>query len=162
MDFDVYTIGTGNFLEHCLNAIRLLFGGGFTGLMKQVTVISLLIVIIKYLFAPDFKSVAIWFIQVLAVTGILVVPTANVYIHDKLPDSYGFTPAVRKVANVPIGLAFMASYTSKAGNFLMEEFEDAFSGTFSANKGRNMLFGSKIIEDTMEMRSEDANIKATF
>jgi conjugal transfer mating pair stabilization protein TraG len=140
----------------------MLFGGGFTGLMKQVTVISLLIVIIKYLLAPDFKSVALWFIQVLVVTSILVVPTARVHIHDKLPNSYGFTPAPRVVDDVPLGLAFMASITSRAGNFLMGEFEGAFSGTFSVNKRSNILFGSKIIEDTMDLRPENANIKATF
>ena len=86
MDFEIYTIGTGNFLEHCFNAIRLLFGGnGFDALMKQVVVISFLIVVMKYLFAPNFKSVATWFIQVLLVTGIFIVPTARVHILDKLP-----------------------------------------------------------------------------
>ena len=56
----------------------------------------------------------------------------------------------------------MASITSKSGYFLMEKFEDAFSGTFPHTKRSNILFGSKIIEDTMELRPEDGNIKAAF
>ena len=110
----------------------------------------------------NFKSIATWFIQVLLVTGIFVVPTARIHIFDKLPNEYGLESAARTVDGVPLGLAFMASITSKTGYFLMEKFEDAFSGTFPHTKRSNILFGSKIIEDTMELRPEDNNIKAAF
>ena len=139
-------------------------GNAFVSLLKLGVIIGLLIKIVSSVFTFQVKSMILWFFQVTAITGVLLVPTADVWIVDELPDKYGMTGAARHVEKVPFGLAAMASVTSQAGQWLGQQFEGAFSTTFpnETYQKTGVLFGAKIIEDTMNLRSYDANLTSAF
>ena len=163
--FEIYTLGTGYFLEKVFHAIRVVMSGNaFVSLLKLGVIIGLLIKIVSSVFTFQVKSMILWFFQVTAITGVLLVPTADVWIVDELPDKYGMTGAARHVEKVPFGLAAMASVTSQAGQWLGQQFEGAFSTTFpnETYQKTGVLFGAKIIEDTMNLRSYDANLTSAF
>jgi len=163
--FEIYTLGTGYFLEKVFHAIRVVMSGNaFVSLLKLGVIIGLLIKIVSSVFTFQVKSMILWFFQVTAITGVLLVPTADVWIVDELPDKYGMTGAARHVEKVPFGLAAMASVTSQAGHWLGQQFEGAFSTTFpnETYQKTGVLFGAKIIEDTMNLRSYDANLTSAF
>jgi conjugal transfer mating pair stabilization protein TraG len=163
--FEIYTLGTGYFLEKVFNAIRIVMSGNaFVSLLKLGVIIGFLIKIVSSVFTFEVKSMILWFFQVTAITGVLLVPTADVWIVDELPNKYGMTGAPRHVEKVPFGLAAMASVTSQAGYWLGQQFEGAFSTTFpnETYQKTGVLFGAKIIEDTMNLRSYDANLTSAF
>ena len=82
IDFEIYTVGTGYFLEKAFNGIRfVLEGGGFMTLLKLAVAISLIVKITRSVFEFEIKSLALWFVQVTLVTSVLIVPAARVRIN---------------------------------------------------------------------------------
>ncbi len=163
-EFDIYTLGSGYYLEKILNSIRLIIDGkeSFTSIMKFGCIIAIVALAVRAGINNDLKSAAKWFLGVTILVGLFLTSRATVHIHDTLPNSYGGLQAPRTVENVPWGLAFLGSSTSKVGNFMAEKFDMAFAGTFvnSVYPETGMLFGSKIIEDVSHLRISDPNLKA--
>jgi conjugal transfer mating pair stabilization protein TraG len=163
-EFDIYTLGSGYYLEKIFNAIRLIIDGkeSFVAIMKFACIAAIVLLAIRAGINNDLKSAAKWFLGVTILVGLFLTSRATVHIHDKLTDSYGVIQAPRTVQNVPWGLAFLGSTTSRIGNFLAEKFDMAFAATFanSSYQETGMLFGSKIIEDVSKLRIQDANLKA--
>ena len=161
--FDIYTLGSGFYLEKIFNAIRLIVdGGGFILILKFSAIAAIVALSVRAGMNNDLKSAIKWFMGVTVLVGIFLTGRATVHIHDRLPDSYGVLQAPRTIENVPIGLAFLGSTTSQVGNFLAERFDMAFAGVFvnSTYQETGMLFGSKIIEDVSKLRIQDPNLKA--
>jgi conjugal transfer mating pair stabilization protein TraG len=163
-EFDIYTLGSGYYLEKIFNAIRLIIDGkdSFTSIMKFGCIIAIVALAVRAGINNDLKSAAKWFLGVTILVGLFLTSRATVHIHDTLPNSYGGLQAPRTVQNVPWGLAFLGSSTSKVGNFIAEKFDMAFAGVFvnSTYQETGMLFGSKIIEDISRLRIQDPNLKA--
>lgn len=163
-EFDIYTLGSGYYLEKIFNAIRLIIDGkdSFTSIMKFGCIIAIVALAVRAGINNDLKSAAKWFLGVTILVGLFLTSRATVHIHDTLPNSYGGLQAPRTVQNVPWGLAFLGSSTSKIGNFIAEKFDMAFAGVFvnSTYQETGMLFGSKIIEDVSKLRVVDPNLKA--
>ena len=163
-EFDIYTLGSGYYLEKILNAIRLIIDGkeSFVSIIKFSSIAAIVVLAIRAGINNDLKSAAKWFLGVTILVGLFLTSRATVHIHDKLPDSYGGLQAPRTVENVPWGLAFLGSTTSQVGNFLAEKFDMAFAATFvnSSYQETGMLFGSKIVEDISKLRIQDPQLKA--
>lgn len=163
-EFDIYTLGSGYYLEKIFNAIRLITDGkeNFVSILKFSCISAIVILAIRAGINNDLKSAAKWFLSVTILVGLFLTSRATIHIHDKLPDSYGILQAPRTVQNVPWGLAVIGSTTSQIGNFLAEKFDMALSGVFvnSTYQETGMLFGSKLIEDVSKMRIQDSNLKS--
>ena len=128
MNFEIYTVGTGYFLEKTFHAIRLVMGGGgFTWLLKLSIIVSLVVLICKSVFDFNPKSIIHYFIKVTIITSVFIAPIAQVHIKDTLPDQYGIKKGPRMVDKVPVGLAAMVSLSSTVGNWLGDKFESSFS-----------------------------------
>ena len=165
MIFEIYTAGTGYFLEKVFNAIRLVMGGdGFVWLLKLSVIITFVTLIAKSVFDFNPKSLIHYFIKVTLITGILVAPVANVHINDTLPNQYGMKEGLRKIDKVPIGLAAMSSLTSTFMNWVGDKYEESFSAVMPNESYDKMgvLFGSKIVADTLKARAVDPSIKSAF
>lgn len=162
--FEIYTLGSGFYLEKILNAIRIIVAGdgGFISILKFASIAAITALAVRAGINNDLKSTVKWFAGVTILVGVFLTGKATVIIHDRLPDSYGIMQAQRVVKDVPIGLAFLGSATSGVGNFLAEKFDMAFAGVFvnSTYQETGMLFGSKIIEDVSKLRIQDPNLKA--
>ena len=163
-EFDIYTLGSGYYLEKILNAIRLIIDGkeSFVSIIKFSSIAAIVVLAIRAGINNDLKSAAKWFLGVTVLVGLFLTSRATIHIHDKLPDSYGGLQAPRTVENVPWGLAVIGSTTSQVGNFLAEKFDMAFAATFvsSSYQETGMLFGSKIVEDISKLSIQDPNLKA--
>ena len=166
-EFDIYTLGSGYYLEKIFNALRFIIDGtdekdkSFIYLMKFAAILAIVMLAVRAGFASDFKGAIKWFLSVSILVAMFLTTRATVRIHDNLPDSYGMTPAARVVKDVPWGLAVLGSVTSTIGNSVAEKFNMAFSGVFvnSQYQQTGMLFGSKIVEDTSKIRISDASSK---
>lgn len=159
--FEIYTLGTGYYLEKILNALRLIIGdGGFISLLKISSMSALIILAIRASVSTDYKAISRWILSAVVVVSLFVGTRAKVLIHDTLPDAYGRVSVARVVENIPWGLAAIASITSTAGNYLGEKFESAFAGVFNnaSYQKTGMLFGTKIVEDTANLRVTDQQI----
>lgn len=162
-EFDIYTLGSGYYLEKIFNAIRLILGdkGNFISILKLSCLGAIVVLALNAGINNDFKSSVKWFLGVTILVSLFLTTKATVHIHDKLPDNYGTLPAPRTVQEVPWGLAFLGSITSRAGNALAEKFDMAFAGVFvnSDYQRTGVLFGSKIVEDIGRLRIADTGLK---
>jgi conjugal transfer mating pair stabilization protein TraG len=161
--FEIYTLGSGYYLEKIFNAIRLILdpNNNFVSAMKLSALGAIVVLTIRAGLNSDFKSAAKWFFGVTILVGLFLTSKANVEIMDTLPDSYGRLSAPRRVENVPLGLAFIGSATSRIGNNIAQKFDQALAGVFNNSdyQQTGLLFGSKIVEDTSKFRIEDAHLK---
>lgn len=116
----VYAYNNVDALHGTFNAIAMVMGSGdFRDMIRVAVIIGFLVV----------ASVAImkvsrgwtWFINVALLSGILLVPKANVSIVDKLGVQ---APVV--VSNVPWALAFVASVKSSIGATITDLFDTSF------------------------------------
>lgn len=161
--FEIYTLGSGYYLEKIFNAIRLILdpNNNFVSAMKLSALGAIVVLTIRAGLNSDFKSAAKWFFGVTILVGLFLTSKATVQIIDTLPDSYGRLSAPRRVENVPLGLAFIGSATSRIGNNIAQKFDQALAGVFNNSdyQQTGLLFGSKIVEDTSKFRIEDAELK---
>jgi len=162
--FEVYTIGNAYFLEKILNAVRMVFSGDLTGVLKVAVAISLTLLVIKASVTNDFKEIARWMAGIIVLIGLFLNTKASVVIHDRLSDSYGRLQASYIVDDVPWGLAWIAHATSSIGNTMMTKFEAAFAGATNNKtyKEYGILFGSKIVEDASRIRISNADLRSNI
>lgn len=110
---EVFTVGGGDWLVNTFNAIAAWTGsGGFKALIRVCMVIGLIHALLITAMNLDWKSWLRWFIQSTLIYLVLMVPTVTVKVTDRINPS--LAPAT--VANVPIGLAMMASFTSQVSD----------------------------------------------
>lgn len=161
--FEIYTIGSGYYLEKIFNSIRLILdpSNNFTSVMKLSALAAIVVITIRAGLNSDFKTAAKWFFGVTILVGLFLTSKANVQIIDTLPDSYGRLSAPRRVEAVPWGLALIGSVTSNIGNNIAQKFDQSLAGVFNNPdyQKTGILFGSKIVEDTSKMHIEDAGTK---
>ena len=161
--FEIYTIGSGYYLEKIFNAIRLILdpSNNFTSVMKLSSLAAVVVMTIRAGLNSDFKTAAKWFFGVTILVGLFLTSKANVEIFDTLPDSYGRLSAPRRVDSVPWGLALIGSVTSNIGNNIAQKFDQSLAGVFNNPdyQKTGILFGSKIVEDTSKMHIDDPQLK---
>lgn len=161
--FEIYTIGSGYYLEKIFNAIRLILdpSNNFTSVMKLSALAAVVVMTIRAGLNSDFKTATKWFFGVTILVGLFLSAKANVEIIDTLPDSYGRLSAPRRVESVPWGLALIGSVTSNIGNNIAQRFDQSLAGVFNNPdyQKTGILFGSKIVEDTSKMRIDDPALK---
>ena len=130
MDWEIYSIGDGAFLERILNSVAMLSGSGN---LEQVAAIGFLIGAISLGFKslmdggrmPQFQYLLIAWIVYMGMFG----STARVTITDVYKDE------VRVVDNVPLGVAASGTLISYTGYKLTELFEQAFSSVNMTDDG---------------------------
>jgi conjugal transfer mating pair stabilization protein TraG len=161
--FEIYTIGSGYYLEKIFNAIRLILhpDNNFTSVMKLSALAAIVVITITAGLNSDFKTAAKWFFGVTILVGLFLTSKANVQIIDTLPDNYGRLSAPRRVESVPWGLALIGSVTSNIGNNIAQKFDQSLAGVFNNPdyQKTGILFGSKIVEDTSKMHIDDPALK---
>ncbi len=90
--------------------------GGYKSLLQVVMVMGLGLSAITLAFNQDWRAWLNWFLGATLIYMCLMVPRMDVQVTDRVNPS--LAPAA--VANVPLGLALMASFTSQAGDYLIQ------------------------------------------
>ena len=140
--YELFTLGGGAYLVDLLNAVAAITSGGaYMALAQLAGAAGLGWVLFRTAFGGAWKDNAKWILLFVAVWGAMIVPKATVRVVDRLDP--GLAPAV--VANVPIGLALFAAFTSQVGDGLTRLTEQAFALPDDlAYRRHGLIFGARL------------------
>jgi len=112
---EIFTIGGGEYIVNVLNAVAAWTGaGGYKSLIQVALVMGMALAVIVVAFNQDWRAWLNWFLGATLIYMCLMVPRMDVQVTDRVNPS--LPPAT--VANVPLGLPPMASFTTHAGVYL--------------------------------------------
>ncbi len=155
---EVFTVGGGDYLVNTFNAIAAWTGsGGFKSLIRVVMVMGLIYALLITAMDLDWRAWFRWFIQSTLIYTVLMVPTVTVKVTDRV--NPGLAPAT--VANVPIGLAAMASFTSQISDYLTRTAETVFvmPAALSYSNG-GFVYGARMWDKARGFEIRDPVFKA--
>lgn len=157
---EVFTIGGGEYIVNVLNAVASWTGGGGFRSLTQVTmVMGLAYVLLVVAFSLNWKAWFQWFLSATLMYGALIVPTTSVKVTDRI--NPGLAPAI--VANVPVGLAAIASFTSQIGDWLTEQAEMVFVMPDTlAFRTNGIIYGARLYDKTRDFRFRDPRVRANL
>ncbi len=157
---EVFTVGGGDWLVNTFNAIAAWTGsGGFKALIRVCMVIGLIHALLITAMNLDWKSWLRWFIQSTLIYLVLMVPTVTVKVTDRINPS--LAPAT--VANVPIGLAMMASFTSQVSDYLTRTAEAVFVTPTALRYSKGgFVYGARMWDKLRSFEIRDPVFKANL
>ncbi|WP_156681159.1 conjugal transfer protein TraG N-terminal domain-containing protein [Sphingomonas profundi] len=157
---ELFTIGGGEYIVNVLNAVAAWTGaGGYKSLLQVVMVMGLAYSVLIVAFSLDWRAWLHWFLQATLMYMVLMVPRLDVHVTDRINPS--LAPA--QVANVPLGLAMIASFTSQVGDYLVRSSEVVFGLPGDLDYSRNgMIYGSRLFEATRSLRIHDPEFAANL
>ena len=155
---EVFTTGGGEYIVNTFNAVAAWSGGGgYKALIRVVLVMGLMYTTLSMAWNLDYRVLWKWFVQATGFYLVLMVPTTSVKVIDRI--NPGLAPAV--VANVPLGLGVMASFTSQVGDWLTSQAETVFAmpGVLQYSTG-GIIYGAKLM-DAVQNRTLREPVAAT-
>ena len=157
---EIFTVGGGEYIVNVLNAVASWTGaGGYKSLIQVTMVMGLALAVIVLAFNQDWRAWLHWFLGATLIYMCLMVPRMDVHVTDRVNPS--LAPAT--VANVPLGLALMASFTSQIGDYLVRSSEVVFGLPNDLNYSKNgMIYGARLFEATKGLRISDPEFAANL
>ena len=157
---EVFTIGGGEYIVNVLNAVAAWSGdSAFASMIQAVMVMAFAYGLLMMAFTFQWKAFLNWFLQATLIYMCLMVPKVNVLVIDRI--NPGLPSAA--VANVPLGLGVIASFTSQIGDYFTRGAELVFGLPSDLNYSRNgMIYGSRLFEATMAVRINDAEFASNL
>ena len=157
---EIFTIGGGEYIVNVLNAVAAWTGaGGYKSLIQVAMVMGLALSVIVVAFNQDWRAWLHWFLGATLIYMCLMVPRLDVHVTDRINPS--LAPA--EVANVPLGLALMASFTSQVGDYLVRSSETVFGLPTDLDYSKNgMIYGSRLFDATRSLRIPDPEFAANL
>jgi conjugal transfer mating pair stabilization protein TraG len=155
---EVFTVGGGDYLVNTFNAIAAWTGsGGFKSLIRVCMVMGLIYALLITAMDLDWRAWFRWFVQSTLIYLVLMVPTVTVKVTDRV--NPGLAPAT--VANVPIGLAAMASFTSQVSDYLTRTAETVFVMPAALNYSNGgFVYGARMWDKVRGFEIRDPVFKA--
>ena len=157
---EIFTIGGGDYLVSTFQAVAAWTGnGGYKSLIQVVMVMGLGLSALTLAFNQDWRAWINWFLGATLIYSCLMVPRIDVHVTDRL--NPGLAPA--EVANVPLGLALMASFTSQVGDYLTGSAEVVFGLPGDLDYSKNgMIYGARLYDATRSLRISDPEFAANL
>ncbi|MBB3349535.1 conjugal transfer protein TraG N-terminal domain-containing protein [Sphingomonas sp. BK069] len=161
---EVFTIGGGEYMVNTFNAVAAWTGGGgYRALLRVVMILGLIYTLMSVAFTMNWRVWMNWFLGSTLIYSCLMVPTVSVKVTDRINPS--LAPAT--IANVPLGLGVMASFTSQVGDWLTRTAETVFTMPSQLNYSTNgMVYGARLFDATRNFEIRDAefatNLSAHF
>lgn len=152
--YTIYSYWNFQSVIDVLNMIVLVMGGGdYLGLVKSIAVAGLLIAMGTGLAKISAKEPLTYFIFLMLFYSMLFVPKVTVTVQDLRSGNTG------QVANVPLGVGFFVSATSKIGKFLTETFETNFVANDALKfSNTGMAFGARAFTEMTAVRIKDPKL----
>ncbi|WP_225008020.1 conjugal transfer protein TraG N-terminal domain-containing protein [Novosphingobium percolationis] len=157
---EVFTVGGGEYLVSVFQAVAAWTGnGGYKSLLQVIMVMGLGLSALTLAFNQDWRAWINWFLGATLIYSCLMVPRLDVHVTDRI--NPGLAPA--EVANVPIGLALVASFTSQIGDYLTGSAEVVFGLPANLNYSKNgMIYGARLYDATQGLRISDPEFAANL
>ena len=122
MVMDYYAYWNGGQIRDLFEAlVSICSGSSYEGLLKTAVLAGFLVTLTGDLLKWQGLASKVYLFAAVLFYSVMLVPKVDVAIHDER------SADVYVVSNVPFGVGFFASATSKIGHFLTESFETAFS-----------------------------------
>ncbi|WP_302310777.1 conjugal transfer protein TraG N-terminal domain-containing protein [Parasutterella excrementihominis] len=122
MVMDYYAYWNGGQIRDLFEAlVSICSGSSYEGLLKTAVLAGFLVTLTGALLKWQGSASKVYLFAAVLFYSVMLVPKVDVAIHDER------SADVYVVSNVPFGVGFFASATSKIGHFLTESFETAFS-----------------------------------
>ena len=122
MVMDYYAYWNGGQIRDLFEAlVSICSGSSYEGLLKTAVLAGFLVTLTGALLKWQGLASKVYLFAAVLFYSVMLVPKVDVAIHDER------SADVYVVSNVPFGVGFFASATSKIGHFLSESFETAFS-----------------------------------
>ena len=164
--YEVYCYYNVNTLSAVFNGVAMVVNSsGYVNLVKTIMTLGVILMAMVSLSTGKFEGMKWFIVSAIFYVGFLG-PKANVTLVDRITAQ---TPVV--IANVPLGLAFMASMSSNIGDWMTTTMESAFTTlpntlTFGANAAKisngethGVVFGSKLLQETQRAVISDPNLR---
>ncbi|AOH87262.1 conjugal transfer protein TraG (plasmid) [Sphingomonas panacis] len=157
---EVFTVGGGEYLVNTFNAVAAWSGGGgYRSLLRVVMVMGLIYSLLVVAFTLNFRVWFNWFLQSTLIYLCLMVPTIDIKVTDRINPS--LAPAT--VANVPLGLGVLASFTTQIGDWLTRTAETVFVMPGELNYTTNgMVYGARLFDATRNFVVRDAEFSTNL
>ncbi len=157
---EVFTVGGGEYIVNVLNAVAAWSGGGgFRSMLQVVFVMGLIYSLLVLAFNFDWRAWMNWFVQATAIYMMLLVPTVTIKVTDRIDP--GLAPAT--VANVPLGLGVMASFTSQFGDWMTRTAETVFAMPDALKMTNNgIIYGARLLEKAQTFQITDSVFRANL
>ena len=157
---EVFTVGGGEYLVNTFNAVAAWTGGGgYRSMIRVVMVMGLIYSLLVVSFTLNYKAWLNWFLQATAIYLCLMVPTVDIKVTDRVNPS--LAPAT--VANVPLGLGVLASFTTQIGDYLTRTAETVFVSPSELNYSSNgLIYGARLFDATRNFNIRDAEFSANL
>ncbi len=155
MTLAVYaTAGGGDVIAEYFNAIAATFGmSSFGTLIKLAVTLSVVTLICSWIMKKDYMLMLKWFGTYYLAIFILFTPKTSIEVIDPLHGDAGIS-----VANIPIGLAVLASYTSTVGYGLTLMLEQNFTEPDDMNYAQTgMVMASRLLTESSHFQITDPN-----
>ena len=164
--YEVYCYYNVDTLEAVFNGVAMIInGGGYSTLVKIVLLLGMFTMAMVSLGTGKFEGMK-WIVVVSVFYVGFLGPKTNIILVDRITAQ---PPKV--VANIPLGLAFMAHFTSYTGDWITTTMESAFTvlpdsltfgaGRISTNTGEThgLMFGAKLLSETRRAVIGDPNLR---
>jgi conjugal transfer mating pair stabilization protein TraG len=157
---EVFTVGGGEYIVNVLNAVAAWSGGGgFRSMLQVVFVMGLIYSLLVLAFNFDWRAWMNWFLQATAIYMMLLVPTVTIKVTDRIDPGL----AHATVANVPLGLGVMASFSSQFGDWMTRTAETVFVMPDALKMTNNgIIYGSRLLEKAQTFQITDPVFRANL
>lgn len=155
MAFELITYGGGEILQSLFNSIAMLFNHR-EGIVNPLLIISTsvggLMAVTKAYFSPDASVILVrFFLTLIAIIGLVMMPPTNVIIKDNLTDK------VYAVGGIPSFFAYTAGTIATLGNGLTTAIEKAMhTPNDPGYNTTGMIFGSEMVLDISKYKISNA------
>ena len=160
MTVNVITSGGGQYIVNVLNAVAAWTGGGgFRSMLQVVMVMGLGYSLLVMAFSLNWRVLFHWFLSATAMYMCMIVPTTTVVVSDTINPTVGNGA----VANVPIGLAMVASFSSQVNAWLTKTAESVFTmpSALTYSTG-GMIYPTRLNDLTSQFTIADPVMKANI
>lgn len=159
MSLEIITIGGIDILAQMFNAIAAITSNtSFFHLMRAAEIIGVAACVLRYVQRHDLKDLGKWLIFFVFINGILLTPKVDLLFTDKI-----YTTKVKKVDNVPVGIAAPFYIFSLGGNALAEMYDKFLSQPNDVRyTNTGMLFGQRLLDSSFNMIPKDARFQANM
>ncbi|MDO9831652.1 conjugal transfer protein TraG N-terminal domain-containing protein [Glaesserella parasuis] len=148
MALEITTLNGVDIIAQTFNAIAAMTANvTFFSMMYVAEVIGVVMCVLKYIKTRDLKTMGIWLISFVIINSMLLTPKVSVVINDKIQ-----VTKVKKVDNVPVGVAAPFYLFSLGGNALSQMYD-----TFLAQPNdlqytkTGLLFGQRLLDDSFNL-----------
>lgn len=156
MNLEVYTTGGGDFLIQIFNYLAAYTSSGnFANLLWIGIMAGSALAALKLVFGGGIRDVITQYLIVAVAGALFLGPRATVIIFDKTKTSLPYA----SVANVPFGVAFMGSVTSRASFYVTKHMEALLSTPTNLRyQDTGMVFGASLLSQTARWTAVDSTL----